>query len=236
MHVMLTGAGNIGSHAAELVARIEAVTRMTVIDRDRYEMKNLGSQAIGWKDVGKPKAQVVARRLRALRKGLKVEAIEASVEEVPENRLRGDVLLGAVDTRWTRQYLNEAAWNNRIPYVDAGVMAPGDLVRIDVLTPGEDQACIECEWDQRHYDTIETPHPCQIGRAPHSTNAPASLGALAGALMAIECRKLAGGGNGASLAGKRLVIDAAWHKQHITVLRRNPRCRFHHRIGGQQHA
>jgi molybdopterin/thiamine biosynthesis adenylyltransferase len=228
MHAVLIGLGNIGSQAAALVGRLPVVTRMTLIDGDRYEARNLASQAIMPAEVGELKARVWAKRLRALRPELKIEAIPKRVEAIPMGKLRGDVLLAAVDTRLTRQHINQAAWTLGMPWIDAGVQADGGLVRVELIEPAEGAPCYECSWDDRHYNSLEAAFPCRGFADTPATNAPAGLGALAAALMTLECRKLLAGARNGCAAGQQIVLDTEWRKFRVTKLRRNPACRFHH--------
>ena len=45
-HVIVIGVGAIGSHLVPHLARSPRVSRVTLIDRDRYETANLGGQQI----------------------------------------------------------------------------------------------------------------------------------------------------------------------------------------------
>src|SRR6185437_6771952 len=80
--VLLAGAGNIGSFAASLLARA-GVRRIRLVDRDRVEEKNLATQDYRSEDVGRPKAEVLADRLRQQFPGLTVEARTADLEDLP---------------------------------------------------------------------------------------------------------------------------------------------------------
>lgn len=224
MHVIQVGLGNIGSHAAPLIAAIPGITRITLVDRDRYEARNLENQSLRAGDVGKSKVAVVARRLRAAHPRMKVDAICDSVEKVPLGALKCDVLLGAVDTRLTRQYLNEASRRLGVPWIDSGVHADAGLARISTFPAGPDAACLECGWDDRHYATLETAYPCGAEKAVR-TGATASLGALAGALLAIECEQWFAG---ARCTSQELVFDTHAFKHRIIDLHPLAKCRFPH--------
>jgi molybdopterin/thiamine biosynthesis adenylyltransferase len=65
------------------------------------------------------------------------------------------VLAAAVETRITRQYLNEACSGLGVPWVDSGVNAESGLVSISVYGPALDNPCIECNWTDRQYATLE---------------------------------------------------------------------------------
>lgn len=232
-HIVVVGAGgNIGSHVVAHLARTPSVGRLTLVDRDVYEPKNLISQDIWPGDIGRPKARVQAARLRRIRPDLSVDAVPHAVEAVPLGRLRGDVMLACLDSLRARRTVNEAAWRLGVPWVDAGVQADGLLVRVNVYVPAApDAPCLECAWDERHYAAQETAYPCLGGAgAAAPTNAPSCLGALAGSLQAIECRKLLDGRVAEALVGRQVVLDAAHHRHTVTAFRRNPRCRFDHEV------
>ena len=110
-HLVVLGAGgNIGSHLVPLLARLPGVTRLTLVDCDRYEEKNLQSQAITPSDVGQPKARVQARRARRINPKLEVVPIVDRLENVPLGCLRGDVILACLDSKESRRCANEIAW------------------------------------------------------------------------------------------------------------------------------
>lgn len=238
--LVVVGAGNIGSHVGRHLARMPEVNRLMLIDKDCYEEKNLRSQDILASDCGKPKAVVQARQVRRIRPDLEVEAVTVPVQEVPLGRLRSTVILACLDTKAARQCVNEAAWHLGIPWIDSGVAADGLLARVNVYVPSADAPCLECAWDRRDYELLEQSYPCDpsavtnrpAGRlaGTHPTNAPSSLGALAAALQVIELQKLLACSPDLLPAGWEVTIDALHHKQRVTAYRRNPQCRFDHKV------
>ncbi len=226
-HVAVVGAGgNIGSHLVPHLARASGLSRVTLIDRDRYESDNLHTQDIDKRDIGHPKADVQARRLHRINGGLEVAALNIAVEDVPLGALRADVMLACLDSRRARLVVNQAAWRLGVPWINAGVDGSDLLVRIQTFLPAPDAACLECAWDQIDYDAVEQDYPCGTGASSAPTNAPSSLGALAASLQAIECEKLLAGHTGQTLAGRDLMIDARHHRQFVTAFHRNPNCRM----------
>jgi molybdopterin/thiamine biosynthesis adenylyltransferase len=204
---------------------------VTLVDADHYEAKNLQSQDIQPSDIGRPKAEVQARRAQRLNPRLVVVAIADRIENVPLGRLRGHVIVACLDSKESRRFANEIAWRLGVPLIDAGVEASALLARVNVYLPAPDAPCLECFWDERDYAQLATRHPCQPDepKAP-PTNAPACLGSLAAALQAIECQKLLAGQFTTAAIGHEVLIEAATHKYFVTALRRNPNCRFDHRI------
>jgi len=228
-HFVVAGAGgNIGSHLVPLLARWPDVARLTLVDFDRYEAKNLRSQDIEPADIGKPKAEVQARRARRINPQLEVVPIVDRLENVPYGRLRGDVLFGCLDSRAGRRSANEIAWRLNMKFIDAGVEASALLARVNCHAPGASQPCYECAWDERDYAALTVRHACDAAdpKTP-PTNAPACLGALAAALQALEADKLLNG-SAHVIAGQQVLIEVATNHHYVTCLRRNPDCRFDH--------
>lgn len=229
--VTVVGIGNIGSHLIPQLARLPALGRVILVDFDAYEEKNLASQDIAPHDMGKPKVQVQARRLRRIAPWLEVEPIPARVEDVPLGRLRADVILAGLDSRIARRCLNQAAWRLGIPWIDGGVDGAGLLVRVNAYRPAPGAPCMECGWDPADYEaeTLEQPYPCkpQSGNvAP--TNAPASVGSVTAGLMAVECHKLLAGDAEHFVHGRQILMDLRNHTHYLTRYDRDPKCQFDH--------
>ncbi|MSU57210.1 MAG: hypothetical protein EXS35_03345 [Pedosphaera sp.] len=228
-HVVVVGLGNIGSPLVELLARLEFVNRLTLVDHDAYDESNLRGQAVLPSDVGRPKVLVQAERAGQINPALQVEAIHAAVEDVPLARLRADVIAACVDSKWGRQHVSQPAWRLNVPWVDAGVAAEGRLARVNVYLPGDDQPCYECAWSKRDYETMEVKQPCQPHGSAAPTHAPASLGSLAASLQAIEVEKILSGDLKSAAVGKQITLAAGSHQLHSMSFRRNPKCKFDHR-------
>jgi molybdopterin/thiamine biosynthesis adenylyltransferase len=225
-HVIVIGAGAIGSHLLPHLTRSPRVSRLTVIDRDRYDAGNMRGQHIDARDVGRSKAKAQARRLRRINPEVEVVPVHAAIERLPLGALRGSVIVAALDSRQARMVVNQAAWRLGVPWVDAGVHADGMLARVHVFVPADDAPCLECGWEQADYDALEQAYPCGARVASGSTNAPSALGALAAALQAIECDKLLSGDHSHALVGRDVLLDARHHTHSVTTYPRNPSCRM----------
>jgi adenylyltransferase/sulfurtransferase len=231
-HVVIVGAGgNIGSHVVGQVARIPGVSRVTLIDHDRYEERNLWNQAIAPSAVGRPKVAVQAAELRRVNPAIEVQAIAARVEHLPLGALRADLILACLDGRRARMHVNEIAWRLGVPWIDAGVLADGALARLEFFAPGPDAPCMECRFSDADYRAVEQTYLCAADSAL-PTNAPSGLGALAAALQALECARVLRGAKHGDVAGlgpgDQAVISASGYAMHRTAHRRNAACRFDH--------
>ena len=221
--------GNIGSHLVAHLARMPEVTRIVLVDPDIYEAKNLVSQDIVPRDVGKPKALVQARRLRRINPTLIVTPIVDAVENAPMGLFAGSVLLSCLDSRASRRTVNLVASRLGLRWIDAGVLNDGLLARVNTYFPGADEPCLECGWEDRDYELLEQQYPCAWEpTASRATNAPSALGALAASLQHLEYRKLLGGDVEHVAVGKQVTITALSHRLYVTRIPRNAACRTAH--------
>jgi molybdopterin/thiamine biosynthesis adenylyltransferase len=226
--VVLVGAGgNIGSQLVPHLARTPGVGRVVLVDPQRYDESNLWTQNVRRRDLGHPKVAVQRRVLREIDGTLPVDAIADVVENVPLGRLRGDLLLSAVDSKAARRTCNTITTRLGMAWIDAGVNGDELLARITVYRPDPTAPCHECCWDAADYANVEQRRPCAVGETTAPTNASSALGALAASLQALECRKVLAGEDAA--VDRQVVVAARTHRVLVTVLTRNPRCRFDHR-------
>lgn len=225
--VVVAGAGNIGSHVLPLVARMARVARIAIVDPDLYDDRNLMSQDITEGNVGRPKADVQAERLRGIRADLEVTAWSCAVQAVPVGHLRASAIIGCIDSRRVRQYVNEVARRLSTTYIDAGVRGDELLVRLSTFVPGPDTACMECGWDDADYAALEATYACTPAAPAPPTGAPAALGALAAALQALELEALIEG-EASSHSSHEVLYAARGQKLYDTKTARNPACRLAH--------
>jgi molybdopterin/thiamine biosynthesis adenylyltransferase len=228
-HLAYVGLGNIGSHAMPGVARLAGRASVLVIDRDAYDAGNLVGQDIRPRDVGRLKAHVQARRLRALCPGVAVEALALPLEHVPLGRLAGAVLLTGLDSLAARQTANRVALRLGLPWIDAGVNPDAGLVRVSLVHGGAGGPCYECGWDEREYRALEHEKPCALDPAGGSgvapTRASAQLGALAASLQLLETERLLRDGSAAGQFGRHTVFDERRQRVVVSDWRRYEGCR-----------
>lgn len=143
--VTILGVGGTGGCAA-LALAASGVGRLHCVDPDEVELSNLNRQVLYTEDdIGKPKAESAAARLRRLNSDIEVTAQRMraeSVEDVAGLARDCDVLMLAADQppalrRWT----NRACLAAKRPWVDAGYHGP--LVQIGAFVPGAGP-CWEC--------------------------------------------------------------------------------------------
>jgi molybdopterin/thiamine biosynthesis adenylyltransferase len=221
---LVAGAGNIGSHLAPQLARA-GIGLLRIVDRDTVEEKNLAQQDYGPQDVGRGKAEALARRLAGTFPQLRVEPFVADLEDVPLGAFRVDVLFGALDSRRARQTLiSERGWPLGVPVIDGGV-GEGLLGRVQVFVPGEASACLECTWGDADYRHLAAEYPCRPGAAVStpSTVAPACVGAVVAGIMAARWLCLPS-------ESREIAFDLRHSRFLESWLRRSSCCRFDHHI------
>lgn len=122
-HVLIIGAGALGSGSAEVLVRA-GVGRLTIVDRDYVEASNLQRQQLYTEeDVLEkwPKAAAAEKRLRAINSDVVVRAVigDATPESLEELVGTGDIdlMLDATDNFETRMAMNDVSQKYRIPWI-----------------------------------------------------------------------------------------------------------------------
>ncbi|HZT42527.1 MAG TPA: ThiF family adenylyltransferase [Chthonomonadaceae bacterium] len=126
--VTVCGAGALGANLVESLAR-QGFARLSVIDRDRVEERNLSTQPYYRSDVGAFKAKILANTLyRAL--GVSVEArTEELTSANAEKLLRGSgLVVDTFDNSVARQAVKDACDRLNLPCLHAGLA--GDYAEI----------------------------------------------------------------------------------------------------------
>ncbi len=168
----LVGVGGLGSPAAMQLAAM-GVGYLRIVDRDVVELTNLHRQHLyGVDDVGYPKVEAAAKRLRNLNPYIKVEPLPLSVNQTnAEDIVRGmDVVVDGLDSMNARYAINRACIKLGVPYVfGAAITTTGNL---STIVPAE-TACLECFYGS--LDDKKLPKCGVVGVHPSLVNIIASL-------------------------------------------------------------
>lgn len=170
--VCLVGLGGLGSPAAMQLAAM-GVGHLRIVDRDVVELTNLHRQHLyGVDDVGYPKVEAAAKRLRGLNPYIHVEPLPFSVNEATAAELVRDVdvVVDGLDSMAARYAINRACIKAGVPYVfGAAITTNGNL---STIVPGE-TACLECFYGR--LDDKNLPKCGVVGVHPSLVNIIASL-------------------------------------------------------------
>jgi len=177
--VLVIGAGALGAPVALYLAGA-GVGRIGIVDDDAVELSNLQRQLLHFTpDVGVPKAESAAAKLRFLNPDVVVEPYQVRVEagNAPALIEGQDLVVDCSDSFATRYAVNAACCAARVRLVEAGVIGMSGLVMS--IKPGR-SACYRCAF------------PAAPADAPRCADA-GVLGPAAGvigSLQALEALKL----------------------------------------------
>jgi molybdopterin/thiamine biosynthesis adenylyltransferase len=123
-HVLVIGAGGLGSAAAPYLAAA-GVGKITLIDHDQVELTNLQRQIMHTQNsIGKTKVESGRQFLQSLNSALTINAIAAKASEDLLNTLlpEVDLVLDCTDNFATRQLVNQASFIHKIPLVSGSAL------------------------------------------------------------------------------------------------------------------
>ena len=144
-HVVVFGLGGVGSWCAEALAR-SGVGRLTLVDEDSVAESNLNRQvcALG-STIGRPKAEVMAERLRDIAPDAELIPVTARYEAASRGRFfPGDYAYVAdcIDLVSCKLDLIEAALEGGTPIISAlGTGNKLDASRLEVCDIAETRGC-----------------------------------------------------------------------------------------------
>ena len=210
--VLVVGAGALGSPVALYLAGA-GVGRLGILDDDAVEPSNLHRQLLHFTpDVGVPKAESAAAKLRFLNPDVVIEPYRVRLE--PSNAaalVEGqDLVVDCSDAFATRYAVNAACCAARVPLVEAGVSGLTGLVMS--VRPGE-TACYRCAFPAEPADAESCAEAGVLGPAA----------GVVGSLQALEALRLLGGLDGALIDGFLQIdlLDGAFVRVRTT---RRPGC------------
>jgi molybdopterin/thiamine biosynthesis adenylyltransferase len=120
-HVLIIGAGALGSANAEVLVRA-GVGQLTIVDRDYVEWSNLQRQQLYTEEDAEkrlPKVIAAKKRLTAINSTVSIEAIiaDASVTELEEWAKQVDLIIDATDNFETRMIINDVSQKYGVPWI-----------------------------------------------------------------------------------------------------------------------
>ena len=210
--VLIVGAGALGSPVALYLAGA-GVGRLGIVDADDVELSNLHRQPLHFTpDIGVPKAQSAAAKLRFLNPGAIVEPYQVRLDAANAAGLveGHDLVVDCSDSFATRYAVNAACCAAGVPLVEGGVIATSGLVM--AIRPGE-TACYRCAFAQ---EPPSAPTCAQAG-----VLGPAA--GVIGSIQALEAIKLLSG-VGEPLTDAFLQVDLATHAYLRVAVSRREDC------------
>jgi molybdopterin-synthase adenylyltransferase len=205
--VLVVGAGALGSPAATYLAGA-GVGRLGIVDDGDVELSNLHRQHLHFTpDLGVPKAQSAAAKLRFLNPHVVVEPYQAAF--TPAMVTGQDLVVDCTDSFAARYAVNAACCAEGVPLVEAGVIGLTGLVM--AIRPGE-TACYRCAFPAEPVDAPSCAEAGVLGPAA----------GVIGSLQALEALKLLAGLP--ALTDAFLQLDLASLDVLRVAVRRRPDC------------
>lgn len=146
-HVLVVGLGGVGAYAAEMIARA-GVGRLTIVDADTVSISNINRQLVALHStVGKPKAEILAQRLRdinpqieltVIQEYIKDDATDALLDSVPSF----DFVVDAIDTLSPKVNLIKGCLDRALPLVSSmGAGAKTDPAQLEIKDIAKSHHC-----------------------------------------------------------------------------------------------
>lgn len=145
-NVLVVGLGGVGAYAAEMVARA-GVGRMTIADADTVSETNINRQLIALHStIGKPKADLMAERLRDINPDIKLSAVNRFIKDDETDILldsgEWDYVVDAIDTLSPKLALIKGCLDRNIPLVSSmGAGAKTDPTKMDICDISKTHHC-----------------------------------------------------------------------------------------------
>ena len=144
-HVLIIGAGALGSALSEMLVRA-GIKELTIVDRDYVEYSNLQRQQLYTEQDAKnrmPKAEAAKRRLKMVNSDVQIEAIvtDATPEVMEPLVINADLILDATDNFETRLVINDLSQKHRTPWVYGACV--GSTGMCLAILPGK-TPCLNC--------------------------------------------------------------------------------------------
>lgn len=144
-HVLIIGAGALGTGIAETLAR-GGVGHLTIVDRDYVEWSNLQRQQLYNEDDVKqrlPKAVAAKKRLQAINSEITIDihVMDAGIDELNEWIEAADLVMDATDNFDTRLIINDLAVKYGTPWIYGGCVGSYGITY--TFIPGK-TPCLNC--------------------------------------------------------------------------------------------
>lgn len=160
-HVVILGAGGVGSHVAWNLAAM-GVGRLTIVDFDKIEESNLNRQLTYTPaDIGLPKVEVLCQRLAAFNPHIELRPVQMRITSVADIAgFLGDAtaLVRAIDTPVeSANWVNEACVKAGVPFVTGGFVDEIGIIGPSYV-PGKSlcTACVDPPETKRLHGTGPT--------------------------------------------------------------------------------
>jgi adenylyltransferase/sulfurtransferase len=226
--VLVVGAGALGNEVIKNLALL-GIGHVAITDMDRIELSNL-SRSVLFRaaDEGRKKSECAARAAREIFPGMQAHALEGNIlAELGLGWFRwADVVIGALDNREARVFVNSACARVCRPWIDGGIDVLHGIVR-GFFPPAT--ACYECTMGATDWELLDQRRSCSLlarrALAQRGTPTTPITASVIGAIQVQEVVKRLHGLP--ALFGDGLVFDGREHAGYRVNYQISPDCPWH---------
>jgi molybdopterin/thiamine biosynthesis adenylyltransferase len=226
--ILVIGAGALGNEVVKNLALL-GVGHVAIADMDRVELSNLSRSVLFREsDEGKFKADCAARAAKNIFSGMAAMPLVGDVlADLGLGWFRwADVVIGALDNREARVFVNSACARTGRPWIDGGIEVLHGVAR--GFAPPK-TACYECTMSQVDWDLLNKRRSCSLlarrALAQRGTPTTPTTASVIGAIQVQETFKLLHGRS--ALLGRGFVFDGAEHSSYTSAYPIDPACPWH---------
>jgi molybdopterin/thiamine biosynthesis adenylyltransferase len=229
--VLVVGAGALGNEILKNLALL-GFRNVLIVDLDKIELSNLSRTVLYREsDIGKYKAQAAADAFLHLASNATVQAINGNVVSGIGLGvfLWADVILGGLDNREARLWINRAAWKMNKPWIDGAIEGINGVAR--AFLPGK-PACYECTLGETDWALLERRMSCNLltredTEAGKIATTPTTSSVIAG-IQVQEAVKLLH--SLPVLASKGFIFEGLNHSSYVVEYSTNEDCQSHYTL------
>jgi molybdopterin/thiamine biosynthesis adenylyltransferase len=226
--VLVVGAGALGNEVLKNLTLL-GVGHVYIVDFDEIEESNLTRSVLfRSRDRGRPKAEAAAEALRDINPDTQVHPIRGNIITDVGLGLFAevDVVIGCLDNREARLWVNRCCWKVGTPWIDGGIQEISGVAKVFVPPDG---ACYECAMTENDYRLISLRYSCPLLRhedllAGKVPTAP-TISSMIGGLQTQEALKLIHGMPVA--AGSAMVFNGVANTFYTTRYQHKEDCLSH---------
>ena len=226
--VLVVGAGALGNEVIKNLCLL-GVGNLIIADMDAIESSNLSRSILFRRsDVGQAKATTAVRSARDIYPDVRALPVVGNVlAELGLGCFRwAHVVVGALDNREARVFVNRACAQVGRPWIDGGIEVLGGIVR--GFAPPK-TACYECTMSKTDWEQLAKRRSCSLlaRQAIAAGGAPTTptTASVIGAMQAQEGVKALHGMD--FLAGTGFVFEGQNHSSYAVTYPISPECPWH---------
>ena len=159
--ILVVGAGALGNEVLKNLALL-GVGQIHVIDFDLIEHSNLSRSVLFREsDADQSKAEVAARAIQDLNPEVRVYPVHGNViTDLGLGLFREvDVVIGCLDNREARLWVNRSCWKVGTPWIDGGIQEINGVAKVFVPPHG---SCYECTMTENDYRLMQLRYSCPL--------------------------------------------------------------------------